>query len=97
MTNCPASGLRVPLRLRELRHSASRGEVGRRYTIGLHGVWTPETARQRRRTNLSRVARGDNPAEEREPDHKAITVIANSAPSTWPISKRAPFSGKEDV
>jgi len=46
----------------------------RRYTIGLHGVWTPETARQEAKIQLGRVANGDNPAEERQLDHKAITV-----------------------
>jgi integrase len=46
----------------------------RRYTIGLHGVWTPETARQEAKVQLGRVAKGDNPAEERQLDHKAITV-----------------------
>ncbi|MBI2716199.1 MAG: integrase arm-type DNA-binding domain-containing protein [Rhizobiales bacterium] len=46
----------------------------RRYTIGLHGVWTPETARQEAKVQLGRVARGDNPSEERHLDHKAIIV-----------------------
>lgn len=46
----------------------------RRYTIGLHGVWTPEAARQEAKVQLGRVAKGDNPAEERQIDHKAITV-----------------------
>lgn len=46
----------------------------RRYTIGTHGVWTPETARVQARVLLGRIAQGDNPAEERELDHKAITV-----------------------
>lgn len=46
----------------------------RRYTIGLHGVWTPETARQEAKIQLGRVARGDNPSEERQLDHKAMTV-----------------------
>ncbi len=46
----------------------------RRYTIGLHGVWTPECARQEAKVQLGRVAKGDNPAEERQLDHKAITV-----------------------
>ncbi|MBS7701439.1 MULTISPECIES: site-specific integrase [unclassified Chelatococcus] len=46
----------------------------RRYTIGLHGVWTPETARQEAKIQLGRIANGDNPAEERQLDHKAITV-----------------------
>lgn len=46
----------------------------RRYTIGLHGVWIPETARQEAKVQLGRVAGGDNPAEERQLDHKAVTV-----------------------
>lgn len=46
----------------------------RRYTLGLHGVWTPETARQEAKVQFGRVASGDNPAEERQLDHKAITV-----------------------
>jgi hypothetical protein len=46
----------------------------RRYTIGLHGVWTPELARKEAKVQLGRVAQGDNPAEERQLDHKAITV-----------------------
>ncbi len=46
----------------------------RRFTIGPHGIWTPETARREARILLGRVAQGDNPAEERELDHKAITV-----------------------
>jgi integrase len=46
----------------------------RRYTIGLHGVWTPELARQEAKVQLGRVAKGDNPAEERLLDHQAITV-----------------------
>lgn len=46
----------------------------RRFTIGPHGVWTPETARGEARILLGRVAQGDNPAEERELDHKAITI-----------------------
>ena len=31
----------------------------RRYTIGLHGVWTPEIARKEARIQLGRVAQGD--------------------------------------
>ena len=46
----------------------------RRFTIGLHGVWTAESARQEAKVQLGRVAQGDNPAEERQLDHKAITV-----------------------
>jgi FMN-dependent oxidoreductase (nitrilotriacetate monooxygenase family) len=46
----------------------------RRYTIGLHGAWTPETARKEARILLGRIAHGENPAEERRTDAKAITV-----------------------
>lgn len=46
----------------------------RRYTIGQHGVWTPDLARKEAKIQLGRVAQGDNPAEERRLDHKAITV-----------------------
>jgi integrase len=46
----------------------------RRYTIGLHGVWTAELARQEAKVQLGRIAKGDNPAEERQLDHQAITV-----------------------
>ena len=38
----------------------------RRYTIGPHGVWTPETARKEALIQLARVAKGENPAEERD-------------------------------
>lgn len=51
----------------------SRGR-SRRYTIGLHGVWTPETARLEAKAQLGRIARGDNPAEEKQLDHRALTV-----------------------
>ena len=34
----------------------------RRFTIGLHGVWTPELARKEAKVLLGRIAQGDNPA-----------------------------------
>lgn len=48
----------------------------RRYTIGPHGVWTPETARQEAKVQIGRVAKGENPAEERMLDQKSMTVRA---------------------
>lgn len=74
-TELPGFGLRVfasgkrsyVLQYRSLGRS-------RRYTIGLHGVWTPETARLEAKAQLGRIARGDNPAEERQLDHQALTV-----------------------
>lgn len=46
----------------------------RRFTIGGHGIWTPELARREAKVQLGRVARGDDPAEERQLDHQAMTV-----------------------
>ncbi len=51
----------------------SRGR-SRRYTIGLHGIWTPETARREAKALLGQVAHGGDPAEEREEDRKALTI-----------------------
>jgi len=46
----------------------------RRYTIGLHGVWAPETARQEAKVQFGRVAAGDDPVEDRQLNHRAITL-----------------------
>jgi integrase len=46
----------------------------RRYTIGMHGVWTVETARQEAKVQLGRIARGEDPAEERLLDRNSITI-----------------------
>jgi integrase len=46
----------------------------RRYTIGLHGVWTPETARKEAKVQLGKVAQGDNPADEKQIKLTAVTV-----------------------
>ena len=35
----------------------------RRYTIGSHGIWTPETARKQAKILLANVAQGEDPAE----------------------------------
>lgn len=46
----------------------------RRFTIGLHGYWTPELARQEARVLFGKIARGDDPTEQRQLNHKAVTV-----------------------
>ncbi|WCM27337.1 site-specific integrase [Sphingomonas sp. QA11] len=46
----------------------------RRFTIGLHGVWTPERARQEAKALMGRIAQGEDPAEEKQLDHKSISV-----------------------
>ena len=46
----------------------------RRFTIGLHGVWTPEEARREAKVLLGQVARGGNPL-------KNASLIARRSPS----------------
>lgn len=46
----------------------------RRFTIGLHGVWAPESARREAKALLGQVARGGDPAEDKNLDRKAMTV-----------------------
>jgi len=47
----------------------------RRFTIGRHGSpWTPDTARQRARLILGDVARGEDPAGDKQAKRHAITV-----------------------
>jgi integrase len=46
----------------------------RRYTIGRHGVWTPDTAREEARRLLGEVARGKDPAAEKQAKRRAETV-----------------------
>lgn len=50
------------------------GGRSRRYTIGSHGVWTPEAARKEAKIQLGRVAKGENPTEERQLNQRAITI-----------------------
>jgi Arm DNA-binding domain len=56
-----------------LIHYRAQGR-SRRFTIGSQGVWTPEIARREPTAQLGRVARGENPAEERHLDTQAITA-----------------------
>lgn len=46
----------------------------RRYTIGIHGIWTPETARREAKALLGQIAQGEDPAAERENERRAVTV-----------------------
>lgn len=46
----------------------------RRYTIGIHGIWTPETARREAKALLGQIAQGEDPATEREEERRAVTV-----------------------
>ncbi|MBF9050270.1 integrase arm-type DNA-binding domain-containing protein [Roseobacter sp. HKCCD9010] len=46
----------------------------RRYTIGIHGIWTPETARREAKALLGQIAQGEDPATERAEERRAVTV-----------------------
>src|SRR3954471_15738710 len=46
----------------------------RRFTIGLHGVWTPELARREAKVLFGKIAQGENPAEVKQLDTKAMTI-----------------------
>ena len=46
----------------------------RRVTIGQHGALTPAQAREQAEILLGRVAKGEDPAEDRAEDRKAMTV-----------------------
>ncbi len=71
----PGFGLRVFISGKRSYIIQYRAEGrSRRYSIGLHGIWTPETARKEARAQLGKVARGDNPTEERQTRRNAITV-----------------------
>lgn len=50
------------------------GGRSRRFTIGLHGIWTAETARREAKAQLGKIAQGENPAEQKQFDHNAMTV-----------------------
>jgi len=51
-----------------------KGGRTRRNSIGMHGTITPDEARKIAKEKLGRVAKGDNPAEERAIHHGASTV-----------------------
>ena len=48
--------------------------TSRRMTIGQHGLLTPEEARKEAKIQLGRVAKGDDPAAEKDP-HACWTSV----------------------
>jgi hypothetical protein len=92
----PGFGLRVyPSGKRSyLIQYRSKGR-SRRYTIGIHGVWTPETARREAKALLGQIAQGGDPAAEREEERRAVTVreLSSSMPSI-PRASTGGISGR---
>ncbi len=58
----------------DYRAGSGRGAPKRRFVIGKHGALTPETARSEARRLLGAVASGNDPAEARSAERRALTV-----------------------
>src|ERR1700747_2833064 len=73
--NCRASGSGSLVRVSAATSSSIEQGAARVATqLGFYGAWTPETARREAKVQLGRVAGADDPVEDRQLDHKAITV-----------------------
>lgn len=48
--------------------------TSRRFTIGRHGAWTPDTAREEARRLLGEVSKGSDPSATKQAKRKAATV-----------------------
>lgn len=56
-----------------------RGSKVRRYTIGLHGAWTPDAARKEARKVAQMVDQGIDPATEKQKKHRDDVTLAFAA------------------
>src|SRR3546814_15176673 len=65
----------------------------RRYTIGLHGVWTPAPARLAAKAQPGRIAGGDPPSEEQPTGHPEVEVEQLS--HLYRSSRKHDVSGQE--
>ena len=56
-----------------------RGSKVRRYTIGLHGAWTPDAARKEARKVAQMVDQGIDPSTEKQKKQRDDATLAFSA------------------
>ena len=71
----PGFGLRVGKGKKVYIVQANINNRPKRYTIGVHGVYTPETARQQGREHLLKMSKGICPEDEKkEKNKKKLTL-----------------------
>lgn len=96
----PGFGLRIKPSGRRTYILQYRNPQGRsrRFTIGLHGPFTPDQARQEAKLLLADVARGLDPAESRKQDRDTLSLadLADRYMTEHAEPKKKPKSVKED-
>src|SRR3546814_8347369 len=71
----PGFGLRIfPTGKRSYLITYRSGGRSRRYTIGTHGIWTPEAATREAKMQLARVAPGEDRPEDQAELHTAMSM-----------------------
>jgi len=75
------------------------GNLSRRLTIGAHGVFTPETARDRARDLLQAARKGADPAAERAEARKALSIaeLAERYMAVHAVPKKKASSVRTDA
>lgn len=71
----------------------------RRLTIGRHGVITPDEARRRARVELGKVSQGEDPAEQKQQEHRApmVSDLAHDYLERHAKPTKRPSSLRNDV
>jgi len=74
------------------------GPTPRRYTIGKHGMWTPDTARKEAKRLLGQVAKGEDPQEKKQSDktRPTIKIFAKKYLEDYVQLNKKPRSIEED-
>lgn len=70
----------------------------RRYTIGKHGMWTPDSARKEAKNLLGQVAKDEDPAEKKQSDktYPTVKIFASKYLEEYAQVEKKPRSIQED-